>query len=336
MLRWYRANRRDLPWRRTKDPYAILVSEVMAQQTRLDVVVPYYERWLKRFPTLVVLAAAPEEKVLEAWAGLGYYRRARNLHAAAKAAVAGGGKLPETRAGLRELPGVGPYTAGAVASIAFGERVPCIDGNVIRVASRLLGLRGATTAAHRRRIEKEAAAWVAASAPGDWNQAMMELGATVCTPRSPRCDACPVVAACAARRLGLQERIPAPAKTKKAPTQAMRFVRVRQAGTTLLVRNPEKGLLAGMWMLPGGPATTPLARQAREQAGISIRAGPATKRAVHWFSHRTWRMSLHDAKPLEVDHAQPGLRTWWCPDAELPKAALPAAMRVLLGIEGKP
>ncbi len=332
LLRWYRAKRRDLPWRRTKDAYAILVSEVMLQQTRVEVVVPFYERWLRRFPNLAALAEAREEEVLAAWAGLGYYRRARNLHAAAQAVVAQHkGKLPATAEALRMLPGIGAYTAGAVASIAFGERVPCVDGNVVRVASRILGLRQPDSAALRRRIEDAATAWVSARSPGDWNQAVMELGATVCSPRNPRCGECPVAAACVAKAKGWQDTIPAKTKAKTAvAATAMRFARIEQAGRVLLVRNPETGLLAGMWMLPGGASTTPLARLVREQAGVRVRLGPVEREARHLFSHRTWAMELRRATLLDVDHAQPGRRTWWCPVADLDGAALPAAMRVLL------
>jgi A/G-specific adenine glycosylase len=337
LLRWYRARRRDLPWRRTSDPYAILVSEVMLQQTRVDVVVPYYGRWLTRFPTLRALAAADEEEVLAAWSGLGYYRRARNLYALAKTVAAGGtggGLLPGDAAGLRELPGVGAYTAGAVASIAFGERVPCVDGNVVRVAARVLGLRGPDTAAFRKRVEREASAWVPARSPGDWNQAVMELGATVCTPRNPRCGDCPLAASCVANAKGWQQRIPAKAKAKAVAATPMRFALVQQEGKVLLVRNPDKGLLAGLWMLPGGPATAPLATHVAEQAGVRVKVGKAKGTARHLFSHRTWTMTLHGASIVDVDHAQPGRRTWWCPQAELATAALPAAMRVLL--DGKP
>lgn len=339
LLAWYRRNRREMPWRRTRDPYAILVSEVMLQQTRVETATPYFERWMARFPTLADLARAEEDEVMAAWAGLGYYRRARNLQALAKQVVAKqGGRLPKTFAELAELPGVGPYTAGAVASIAFGEPVPCVDGNVVRVASRLLALRGPDSPATRRRIQLAAASWVPARSPGDWNQALMELGATVCLPRAPRCDACPVAVACAARAKGIQDSIPKPAASQAPAVQEMRFALVRHAGTTLLVRNPERGLLAGMWMLPGGPATTPLARIAREQAGIRIRLGARLAAARHLFSHRTWEMTLQRATLLEVDSAPPALRTWWCPDADLATAALPTAMRRLLAAagDGKP
>ncbi|MEK6985945.1 MAG: A/G-specific adenine glycosylase [Candidatus Thermoplasmatota archaeon] len=339
LLAWYRRTRRDLPWRQTSDPYAILVSEVMLQQTRVEVATPYFLRWMERFPTLQALAAADEQEVMAAWAGLGYYQRARNLQALAKQVVAKhGGRLPDAFAKLLELPGIGPYTAGAVASIAFGKRVPCVDGNVVRVASRILALRGPDSPALRRRIEAAAASWVPERAPGDWNQALMELGATVCLPRNPRCEECPVAAACAARAKGVQHAIPRPAARKAAAPETMRFALVQQAGTTLLVRNPERGLLAGMWMLPGGSATAPLPRTVLAQTGVRIRAGASIATARHIFSHRTWAMELQRASILDVGHAQPALRTWWCPDDELAGAALPTAMRRLLKVvdDGKP
>ena len=338
LLAWYRRTRRDLPWRHTTDPYAILVSEVMLQQTRVDVVVPYFTRWMERFPTLAALAAASGEEVHEAWAGLGYYRRARNLHAAAKEAVAQhGGRLPATAEALREMPGIGDYTAGAVASIAFGERVPCVDGNVVRVAARLEGIAEPDGPALRRRIAGLAAQWVPAPSPGDWNQAVMELGATLCVPRNPRCGDCPVASACRARAEGKQATIPRPRKAKPSPVEQRHFALVQQGGKTLLVRNPASGLLAGLWMLPGGPATTPLARLVREQTGVCIRTGRPRASARHLFSHRTWKMELRAAAVLEVSHAQPQSETWWCPEGRLATAALPSAMRVLLrAAEGKP
>jgi len=187
LLPWYREHRRDLSFRRTRDPYAILVAEVLLQRTRIASGLPYFERFMAAFPTVVDLAAAPEERVLKAWEGLGFYGRARNLHRAAKAVVADhGGRIPGTFARLRELPGIGDYTAGAVASIAFGERVPAVDGNAIRVLARVFRLRGDLTRGDARRgLVGIAADLVPPGEPGTFNQALMELGATVCTPRRP-------------------------------------------------------------------------------------------------------------------------------------------------------
>ena len=229
LVAWYRGHRRDLPWRRTRDPYAIWVSELMLQQTRVEAVEGYWVRFLRRFPTVEALAAASEEDVLAAWSGLGYYRRARALHAAAKEVVAlHGGVFPRTRDGLRALPGVGPYTAGAVLSIAFDEPEPLVDGNVERVFARLFELPGA-----RGSRELAAACWAiaealvpdrpsaastprrgaAAPSPGEWNQALMELGATVCTPKTPACGVCPVAVLCRGRASGRALELPPPRPT---------------------------------------------------------------------------------------------------------------------------
>jgi A/G-specific adenine glycosylase len=200
LLEWYMRHRRTLPWRQNSDPYSIWVSEIMLQQTRVAVVVDRYQKFMERFPTLIALALAPEQDVLAQWSGLGYYRRARMLHKAAQA-VAGElrGEMPGTAEGLRELPGIGSYTAAAIASIAYGEQVAVVDGNVERVLCRLEGWDGGGRAAAKRRIENLSAELVDPSQPGDFNQAMMELGATVCLPRNPQCLVCPLNAECKTR-----------------------------------------------------------------------------------------------------------------------------------------
>src|SRR5216117_4573387 len=198
LLSWYGANRRDLPWRRSRDPYRILVAEYLLQRTRIASGTPYYERFLERFPTVRDLAAAPLDDVLAVWEGLGFYGRARNLHAAAQSIVQRhGGKVPRSYDELASLPGIGPYTAGAVASIAFGIPVPAVDGNVVRVVARLFRIReNVTSGAVRRRITEIAAQLVSPEQPGDFNQALMELGATVCTPSAPACIRCPIERSC--------------------------------------------------------------------------------------------------------------------------------------------
>ncbi|MBX7251062.1 MAG: A/G-specific adenine glycosylase, partial [Candidatus Promineofilum sp.] len=206
LLSWWDANRADLPWRRTQDPYAIWIAEVMLQQTQIAAVVPYYERWLARFPTVAALAAAPLDDVLKQWEGLGYYSRARHLHAAAQRIVADhGGRLPDTLEELLRLPGVGRYTAGAVASIAYGVRAPVLDGNVIRVLSRLFDVaEDVTRPETRARLWALAEALVPAERPGDYNQALMELGQVICVPQRPRCLLCPLRDDCLARQRGTQ------------------------------------------------------------------------------------------------------------------------------------
>lgn len=247
LLAHYDKHQRRLPWRGETDPYRILVSEVMLQQTRAETVVGYYDAWLTRFPDLESLATADVDDVLDTWQGLGYYRRARNLHRAAQIVRdRPDGLLPSSYAALKELPGVGEYTAGAVASIAFGEVVPAPDGNVKRVLARLFDQPHPKPAW----LREAAAALVDSERPGDWNQAVMELGATVCTPLGPRCGACPVVAWCAASARGVQEERPV-AVRHRAPRRALFAVAVLHVGRrVMLVRRPVDGLLGGMWAFP--------------------------------------------------------------------------------------
>jgi A/G-specific adenine glycosylase len=252
LLSWYRRSRRDLPWRRTRDPWAIWVSEVMLQQTRVEHVVAYFERFLERFPSVRALAAAPLVDALAAWSGLGYYRRLRLLHRAAQEVIENGGTIPSTAEQLRRLPGVGDYTAAAVASIAFGARESVLDGNVVRVMARRLACDGdPTRQVVRRRLREAAGALLDPEAPGDSNQALMELGATVCTPVAPRCRECPLARGCAARERGKPEAFPR--RAKKAPPHLVPLVVavVERDGRVLLFRRDEgEALLAGTWELP--------------------------------------------------------------------------------------
>ncbi len=252
LLAWYDANKRDMPWRRTSDPYAILVSEVMLQQTQVSRVEEYWVRFLERFPTVETLAEATEEDVCALWSGLGYYRRARNLRKAASAIIESGGGVPRTSELLRELPGIGAYTAAAVASIAFGEAVPVLDANVVRVLARLLAEPGdATRAPVRRRLESAVTELLDPERPGDFNQAMMELGAVVCSPTSPACDRCPVCDHCTARAAGDPEAFPVTrvaARTNEMHETAALVVR---RGRVLLTSQPDvRGWWPGLWRLP--------------------------------------------------------------------------------------
>lgn len=249
LLKWYERSRRDLPWRRTRDPYAIWVSEIMLQQTRVAAVEERYQAFMARFPTLIWLARAPESEVLAAWSGLGYYRRARMLHKAARL-VAGHyeGKLPETAGELRLLPGIGAYTAAAIASIAYGERVAVVDGNVERVLCRLKGW-SADGALFRRRLEKLAAGLVSPTRPGDWNQALMELGATICSPRNPQCTACPLSAGCKTR--GEHRRAPRPRMIRREVAYALCLRAGRAPQKVLLEQRPAaQTVMPGLWELP--------------------------------------------------------------------------------------
>jgi len=245
LLRWYQKNKRDLPWRKTEDPYAIWVSETMLQQTQVKTVLSYYERFLKAFPTLRDLAGAPRRRVLNLWSGLGYYRRAENLRRAARQLMRHHHcRFPQNYDDFRALPGVGDYTAGAVFSMAFQQRYPAVDGNVRRVLGRFFDL------SDQAELRARAARLVSPSRPGDFNQALMELGATVCAPREPHCAICPLKHECAARRLGSLMR------TGSSPRQTAFYdviwpvAIVRRGRRILLRRRPAQGLLAGLWELP--------------------------------------------------------------------------------------
>lgn len=282
LLAWFAEAKRDLPWRKEpRDPYRVWISEVMLQQTRVDVVVPYYQRFLQRFPTLRALAQAPLDDVLALWSGLGYYARARNLHSAARAA---GSALPRTCAELRELPGFGPYTAAAVASLAYNENVPLVDGNVARVLARVHALRGDAKA----RAWKVAAEILPAGRAGEFNEALMELGATVCTPRSPACGRCPIRTLCAVQMKGLDpQRFPAPRKKPVRPLLEWDALALRRAdGAVLLARRPAGALFAGLWDLP---QTMP--------AGIRIHGKTAGCGAVEQtLTHREVRVMVRSAR----------------------------------------
>lgn len=295
LLAWYRRHAREMPWRSAPTPYHVLLSELMLQQTRVETVIPYFERFTARWPTLESLAAAEDDEVLAAWAGLGYYRRARSLLAAARAAVARGG-LPSEAAALRELPGVGPYTAGAISSIAFGRPSPLVDGNVERVLSRLFGLEAdPASPAGKRALWSLAGELVDPEAPGDFNQALMELGATVCVPRGAACGRCPLAEPCEARARGVVDSLPRKAP-KRAPTPILGVAGLLWRGEQVLLgRRPAGGLLGGLWEpisgepAPGEPAAEAVVRAFRERAGIEVTVERPLGELVHVFTHRRLR-----------------------------------------------
>ena len=289
LLRWFRRRQRDLPWRHTQDPYAIWVAEIMLQQTRVDVVVPYYERFLGRYPDVARLAAAPLESVLQAWSGLGYYGRARNLHAAARRVVAEhGGVLPDDSAALRRLPGIGRYSAGAIASLAFGHPEPCLDGNAARVLARFSLERGAVEAAPaQKRLWELAARWARGPSPGAANQSLMELGALLCTPAAPRCDDCPLAPSCRARAHGLATTLPRP--SPRTPSQVVHLgaALLRQGSKLLLVRRRSGRLLRDWWELPTcrldqRRGAAPFRAQIERRGGIEVRSW---RRQASGFRH---------------------------------------------------
>ena len=337
LLRWYRANRRALPWRRTSDPYRIWLSEVMLQQTTVKAVLPYYERFLERYPTLAALAAAREEDVLGLWSGLGYYHRARNLLRGARHIVERhSGVFPSTLEAALAIPGVGLYTASAVLSIAHGRALPVVDGNVRRVLARLRALRG-------KRFRKDGPYYNVAeelldkAAPGDFNQALMELGATICTPSKPACEACPVEPACKARALGLVERLPE-GRARKAPVRVtIAAALVEQRGRVLLVRRPEGRLLGRMWELPqtglesGGRAD--LVRELRERHGLEIECGQPVARARHAITFRRLSVVGYQAR-LRGRLPRDQERFRWAAPEELAGLAVSSMTRKLLKSAG--
>lgn len=315
LLDWYDAHGRSLPWRETSDPYAIWVSEVMCQQTRVDTAIPYYHRFLERFPTAQALADASEDDVLAAWSGLGYYRRARMLHAGVKEMVASyGGELPRDPAARLALPGVGRYTAGALGSIAFGLPEPIVDGNVARVLSRVFRIETmlgkATT---EKALWAHAKELVQGPRPGDFNQALMELGALVCTPKSPSCGACPWAERCEAREAGIQETLPVPRKKKK-PTEvsltAVVATRGRGAAREVFLTKREEGeLFAGLWMVPmvespptqlelgerGASSGGDEALRCLHEHGLRATIGDRCGSVTHVLSHRRYSVQVYRA-----------------------------------------
>ena len=302
LLEWYDANKRDLPWRYTRDPYAIWISEIMLQQTRVETVIPYYERFLQRFPDVEKLASADLDDLYDVWTGLGYYSRARNLRSAARVVVEDhGGQLPSDSATLQGLAGIGRYTAGALASIAFDRAEPVVDGNVARVLARRFGIReDVSRGPVREQLWRLAGALVHGERPGDLNQAMMELGATVCTPRTPRCPACPLERSCRAARSGDPEALPIKAKRTTPRRVEAVALWLERRGRVLAVRRLDDGLLGGLWELPGGAIESrrdadgpeaALRRHLASSLGLSIDRVERGGEVTHLFSHR--RLRLH-------------------------------------------
>jgi A/G-specific adenine glycosylase len=300
LLAWWDAGHADLPWRQSPEPYGVWVAEVMLQQTQIATVIPYYERWMARFPTVHELATASFDEVLKLWEGLGYYSRARHLHQAARTVVEKyAGRLPDTAAGLRQLKGVGPYIAGAIASIAFNRPEPALDGNVIRVVSRLADFaEDVTTTGGKKRLWQLATALVPPHRPGDFNQALMELGQRACIPATPQCHHCPVEAECLARARGTQlERPVRPARRPTPQFDVVAGVIWRRDGRFLIARRPPEGLLGGLWEFPGGKREAgesleeALHREIQEELAVEIDVGAHLTTIQHAYTH--FRITLH-------------------------------------------
>ncbi len=336
LLGWYDRHHRDLPWRvppglaaagRKPDPYHVWLSEVMLQQTTVAAVRPYFHDFLQRWPTVAALAAADSDEVMQAWAGLGYYSRARNLKKCAEEVAARhAGAFPSTEAGLAALPGIGPYTAAAIAAIAFGAPAVVVDGNVERVTTRLFAIETPLPAA-KPAIRDAVASLLPRARPGDFAQAMMDLGATICTPKRPKCILCPVREACAAAAEGDPERYPVKAPKGGRPARkGAAFVAVSPAGAVLLRRRPPRGLLGGMAEVP----TTSWSARADGAVGREAAPFPAPWRDAgsinHVFTHFSLELAVHVAA---VERPAPE-GYWWSPPAALPGEALPSLMKKVI------
>ena len=327
LLDWYATNARELPWRGHCDPYAIWISEIMLQQTRVETVIPYFERWMQRFPTIAALANAEQGDVLAAWEGFGYYSRARNLHQAARVVIDRyAGVLPPDASALRRLPGIGRYSAGAIASMAYGLDEPALDGNIRRVLARYFDVsEPAHTASGERRLWELAALHLPAGRAADYNQALMDLGATICTARAPECWRCPLEETCRARLLGVQGERPVRGRKMSQPHYTVTAAIIRQNGQILIAQRPARGLLGGLWEFPGGklhpgedlPAC--LQREIQEELGADIIVGGRLGVYQHAYTHfkvtlHAFECSLKDGSlPEPREHA--GLR--WIVPAQL-------------------
>ena len=306
LLTWYAREKRDLPWRRTRDPYAVWISEIMLQQTQVNTAVPFYERFMARFPDVRALAEASLDDVLRVWAGMGYYTRARNLRAAAHRIVEeGAGEFPATEETLRALPGIGRYTAGAILSIAYGKDAAVLDGNVMRVLTRLfaVGIDPRSTAGQKA-LWDLAERLLPTGKSADWNQALMELGAVVCVPDNPACLLCPVAAQCEARARGEIDRFPVRGKRRKVPVVQGLCAIVRRGDKVLFVQRPEEGLLGGLWEFPTAelrgwkPRSGTAEDFVRDTLGLEGAVAATLGVVRHIFTHRDLRLHLfvYDAK----------------------------------------
>ncbi|MDE7220466.1 MAG: A/G-specific adenine glycosylase [Oscillospiraceae bacterium] len=325
LLDWYNVNKRTLPWRGIRDPYKVLVSEIMLQQTRVAAVIPYYFRWMEELPDVEALANADEERLMKLWQGLGYYNRARNLQKAARMVMEEyGGRFPEEYGELLRLPGVGDYTAGAVASIAFGRRVPAVDGNVLRVAARVTGTDGDILDPRVRRwFRDQMEAVTPEDRPGEFNQALMDLGATICLPNgAPDCGRCPLSGLCEANRQSLQDKLPVRRKKAARRTEELTVYLLVRQGRVALRRRENAGLLAGLWEFPHVPGALTDEEAAKPLAGWGLTAREWRKKlsAKHIFTHVEWRMTGY-----LLEAAGTGSGFTWADRAELEALAVPSA-----------
>jgi A/G-specific adenine glycosylase len=338
-LTWYDRHKRDLPWRRGNDPYHIWVSETMLQQTQVETVIPFYERFLTRWPTLASLAEAQLDDVLKMWEGLGYYARARNLHKGAQAVTRDfGGILPSDTETLRTVPGIGRYTAGAIASVAFGRDEPTVDANIRRVLARLFAVREdpRSTAADAR-LWKYARDILPYGRAGDFNQALMDLGSSTCVSRRPRCLLCPLTEECDAYQQGLQDELPIRTAKKEKPHYDIAVGVIWKGGRLLIAQRKPDGLLGGLWEFAGGkiePGESPAEtckREIKEELGIRVRVGELFATVQHGYTHFSVTMHVFHCEYLRgTPRARSAARIRWAWPSELPKFAWPAANKQII------
>ena len=340
LLDWYRSNKRDLPWRDSDDPYHIWVSEIMLQQTRADQMEAYFDRFIRAFPTVGDLASASEDQVLKLWEGLGYYARARNMHQAARRLLAErGGRLPDTYDELVELPGIGPYTAAAVSSIAFDRDHPVLDGNVTRVLSRVLRLEeDPRKAAGRAGLIAAGQRLLPPGQAGDFNQALMELGARLCTPARPKCGACPINSRCRARaEMRDPSALPRKARKRRKPHYQVTAGLIRRGDKLLIARRPAEGMLGGLWEFPGGKQERGesleecLVREIREELDIAVEVEEYLVGVDHGYSHFSITLHAFAARFLSGRPRALGCADWrWIDPVELDDFAFPRSDRRII------
>ena len=344
MLAWYREHQRVLPWRSLPTPYRVLVSEVMLQQTQVATVMPYFERFVQTFPDFASLAAADIEAVLKLWEGLGYYSRARRLHACARQVMENGGELSDDPTELARLPGIGPYTAAAIASIAFGRPYPAVDGNVLRVQARLLADDGdvSSQSARRRVYERLLAVIRQTPDPSAFNQAQMDLGAMVCLPRQPLCDECPLRAFCRAFASGEPTVYPRRPERRVTPRMHVAVGLIFHRGRLLILRRSEDQMLGGLWEFPGGKLesgetpTQAVEREVREETGLTVEIGALVGVIRHAYSH--FRITMHAYRCRLAEAGEPvvaceRLHAWVIAE-DLPKYAFPKANHKIFACDG--
>ena len=340
LLAWYARRQRSLPWRETSDPYRIWISEIMLQQTQVDTVIPYYLRFMKLFPTVYSLAEAPLEQVLKAWENLGYYSRARNIHAAARIIVdQWGGRIPDAPGAIKTLPGIGEYSSGAILSIAYEKPLPAVDGNVRRILSRMFAIREPIDDPRtQRKLLVLATSLVPAKHPGDFNQALMDLGATICRPKNPACATCPIATLCRAQLDGMQTALPVIGKPPAVPHRMAACAVIQDSsGRLLVVQRPSAGLLASLWKLPGGfvdnieDMEAGLKNGVKNELGISIRVKKKLASVNHVYTHFRTTLSACDCTLMKSEPEALGCQSWrWASERNLKKLPMSKIDRKIL------